>query len=99
MMRSPVASSHPAGARPSPISAMRPSAQATHPCPITRSARTILASPIKVSDLVAVISNRLSSCSGGKRCHVDDTVGNAAADLVVVNDRDHGDARAFLLAD
>src|SRR5262249_36179436 len=99
MTRSPAASSLPEGALPSPISAMSPSAQAIHPCSITRSARTILALPIKVSDLVAVISKHLSSCGGGKRCHVNDTVSDARADLVVMNDRDHGDACALLLVD
>src|SRR5215475_7219091 len=99
MTRSPAASSLPEGALPSPISAMRPSTQATHPCLITRSARTILALPIKISDLVAAISNRLSSCGGGERCYVDDTVRDAPADLVVMNDCDHGDARTLLLVD
>ena len=56
MIRSPPASSLPAGALPSPNSAIRPSAKAIQPCSITRSARTILALPMTVSDPVEVMS-------------------------------------------
>ena len=48
-MRSPAASVLPAGALPSPISAMRPPAKAIQPRSMTKSARTILAFPITVS--------------------------------------------------
>ena len=57
MTRSPPASSLPAGALPSPNSAMRPSANAIQPRSITRSARTILALPRTVSDSVEFISS------------------------------------------
>src|SRR5436305_10092412 len=56
MIRSPPASALPAGALLSPYPATRPSAKAIQPRSITRSARTILALPITVSDLVEVIS-------------------------------------------
>src|SRR6185437_10820542 len=54
--------------------------------------------PITVSE-VALISNDLPSCSGSKRCYVDDPVGDQMTNLVVMHDRDHGDAVAFLLID
>src|ERR1035438_522970 len=98
MIRSPAASSWPDGALPSPTPAMRPSAKAIQPRSITRSARTILALPMTVSDLVELIS-RLSSCRRRERYHVDDPVGDQMADFVVVDDCDHCNARAFLFID
>src|SRR5258708_6739184 len=96
MIRSPRASSAPAAPLPSPISAMRPSASASQPCPITRSARTILALVITVSFGLECIS----ICPAG-RCGKagdgDDSGGNQEADLVVMDDRDHGDALLLLL--
>src|ERR1700738_3664304 len=98
MIRSPAASSLPEGALPSPTSAMRPSANAIQPRSITRSARTIVALPSTVSLLVEVISS-LPSCRSGKRCHVNNPVGDQTAYLVVVDDRHHGNARALLFID
>src|SRR6266481_8678872 len=100
MIKSPAASSLPAGALPSPTSAMRPSATAIQPCSITRSTSTILALPmtVSVSHLVGIIF-RLSSCRGRKRGHVHNPVGDQMADFVVMNDCDYGDARTFLFID
>src|SRR5918996_6492423 len=95
MIRSPPASSLPDGALPSPYSAMRPSAKATQPCSITRSASTRRALPRMVS-CFEVISH-LPSCRGGKRCHVDDAVGDQMANFIVMDDRHHRDALPFLL--
>src|SRR6478752_2250664 len=55
MIRSPPASSLPTGALPSPCPMTRPSAKAIQPRSTTRSARTILALPIMVSEPVEVI--------------------------------------------
>src|SRR5437667_9717622 len=98
MIKSPLASSPADGGSPSPNSAMRPSAFAIQPRSITRSASTILALPSRVSGLVEVIS-RLPSSSSGKRCHVDDPVGDQMADLIIMDDRHHGNARALLFID
>src|SRR4030088_2165635 len=98
MIRSPAASSLPAGALPSSNSAMRPSAKAIQPRSITRSARTILALPSTVSDPVEVISS-LPSCRGCKRRYVDDPIGDQMTDLIIVDDGDHGNARALLFID
>src|SRR3984893_326502 len=83
---------------PSPTSAIWPSAKAIQPRLITRSASTILALPMTVSDLVELIS-RLSSCRRRERRHVDDPIGYQMADFIVMDDRDQGDARALLLID
>src|ERR1700743_3621035 len=99
MTRSPAASSAGDGASPSPYPATRPSAKAIQPWSITRSARTILALPITVSELAESIFKYLSSCRAGERCHVDDAVCNKVAHLVGMNDRHHGDVLPFLLAD
>src|SRR5258706_2692836 len=98
MIRSPPASSLADGIWPSPNSAMRPSAKAIQPRSITRSGRTILALPSTVSDPVEVISS-LPSCRGCKRCYVDDPVGDQMTDLIIVDARDHGNARALLFID
>src|ERR1700686_2724901 len=98
MIRSPTASSLPAGALPSPISAMRPPVTATQPRSITRSARTILALPSTVSFPIEVISHS-SLCRCGKRCHVDDPVGDQMADFIVMDNRHHGDISALLFVD
>ena len=98
MIRSPADVLAPAGAAPSPNSAMRPSAKAIQPRSITRSASTILALPMTVSGW-SKSSQCLSSCRGRKRCHVDDPVGDQVAYLVVVDDGDHGNARALLFVD
>ena len=99
MIRSPPASSLPAGASPSPNSAMRPSAKATQPRSITRSASTIRALPMTVSDPVEVIVN--VSLQAAAANDVTSTIRSAirCADLVVMDDGDHGDAGAFLLGD
>src|SRR5438876_4210958 len=99
MIRSPPASSLARGAVPSPNSAMRPFAKAIQSRSMTRSASTIRALPMAVSDLVAVISRHLPSCSSGKRGHVDDPVGDQMPDLIVMHDGDQGHAPAFLLID
>src|SRR5258707_64593 len=103
MTRSPPASSLPAGALPSPNSAIRPSAKAIQPRSITRSASTILALPravscFAVSSSVAVILRRLPSYRG-KRGHVDDPVGDQLADLIVVDDGDHGNTCTLFFID
>src|SRR5258707_7135007 len=97
MLRSPAVSSAPAGALPSPISAMRPFARATQRCSITRSASTILTLAITVSFGLAFIS--FPSGRGGEAGDVDDAIGDQMADLVVMDDRDHGDALLLLLGD
>src|ERR1700730_16041151 len=97
MIRSPPASSLREGALPSPTSAIRPSANAIQPRSITRSARTIVALPSTVSLLVEVISS-LPSCRSGKRCHVNNPVGDQTAYLVV-DDGHHGNTRALLFID
>src|SRR5258708_38031828 len=99
MMRSPRASSLPAGASPSPNSAIRPLAKAIQPCSMTRSARTILALPMTVSVCLCFISLSSFSSGRGERCHIDQPVGNQVAYLVVMNDGDHGDTGAVLLRD
>src|SRR6516164_8597521 len=98
MTRSPVASSKLSGAFPSPISAIRPPAQAIHPRSITRSARTILALPMTVSNLVEVITC-LMSCRGRKGRHIDHTVGDPAANFIIMHDGNDGDACTLLLVD
>src|SRR3954470_7613650 len=96
MIRSPAASTLPAGASPSPNSAILPSAVATQPRSITRSASTTRALPMMVS---VVVISRLPSCGGSKRCHVDDAVGDQVAYFVVMDDGDHRHALTFLLGD
>src|SRR5277367_6811550 len=98
MIRSPAASSWPEGALPSPTPAMRPSAKAIQERSITRSASTILALPMTVSELVELIC-RLSSCRRRERRHVDDSVGDQMADFIVVDDCDQRNARALLFID
>src|ERR1700761_3809430 len=98
MTRSPPASPLPEGAWPSPNSAMRPSANATQPCSITRSASTRRALPMMVS-VVALILSHLSSGRGSKRGDVDDPVGDLLANFIIMNDRHHRNALAFFLFD
>src|SRR5258708_36992559 len=98
ILRSRAASSLPAGAWPSPNSAMRPSAKATQPRSITRSARTILALAMRVSCLVEVITS-LPSCRSRERRHIDDPVGDQMTDFVVTDDRHHRHALALVLGD
>src|SRR5262249_53265401 len=98
VIRSPPASSAPAGALPSPISAMRPPAMAIQPCSITRSASPILALAITASFDFAFISIG-PSCRSGKAGDVDNAVGDQMADFIVMDDRDHGDALLLLFCD
>src|SRR6185437_16373918 len=97
--KSPPASSAVAGASPSPTAATLPSAKAIQPCSITRSASTMRALPMTISEAAAFISGHLSSGSGGKRGDVDDPIGDFPAYFVVMDDRHHGDALRFLLLD
>src|SRR5260370_8073420 len=81
---------------------MRPSAKATQPRSITRSASTIRALPMTVSVLVAFISSvflHAASCRRGKGGDVDDPVCDQSPDLIVMHDRNHGHARPLLLVD
>ena len=98
MIKSPPASTLPAGALSSPNSAIHPSVKAIQPRSITRSARTILAFPITVSELIEVISKIFPSYRCSKRCHVDNPVGDLMAYLIVVYNRHHGSTAAFLLS-
>src|SRR4029453_18954753 len=99
MIRSPPASPLPAGGLPSPYPATRPSAKPIQPRSITRSARTILALPITVSDPVEAISVVFLHARGGKRCHVDHPVGDQMTDFIVMDNGDDGNTRALLFVD
>src|SRR5262245_15597308 len=96
MMRSPSTSSLAERVSPSPNPAMRPSAMATQPRSMIRSASAICAFAITVSDLVEIIASCLSLGRGREGRHVNDPVGDQAADLVIMHDRDHGDTGALL---
>src|SRR6059036_3028162 len=98
MIRSPPASSLPAGALPSPNSAMRPPAKATQPRSITRSASTMRALPRMVSCFEVIShSSFMPLCRGGKRCHVDDPVSDQMANFIAMDDRCHRNALTLLL--
>src|SRR5258708_39473854 len=94
MIRSPPASALPAGALPSPYPVTRPSEKAIQPSSITRSARTILALPITVSDLVEVISGVFLHAAAAN-----DVTSTIRTDLIVVDNGDDGNTRALLLVD
>src|SRR6516225_6333234 len=110
MIRSPQASSFAPGALPSPISAMRPSTSAIQPRSITRSASTMRALPMRVSRRVVisglfsilstiVFTVLLFTCGRSERRDVHDPVSDGLANVVVMHDRDDGDAGALFCSD
>src|ERR1700747_3309131 len=110
MIRSPPASSLASGALPSPISATRPSTSAIQPCSITRSASTMRALAMTVSRRVVIsglvpflstirTTSSFASCGCSERRHIHDPIGDGLANLVVMHDRDNGDASTLLSSD
>src|ERR1041385_7503877 len=96
MRRSPARSSAGPGGRPSPSSAMRPSALATQPRSITASASTTRALARMKSDLLLIAS------SGTVRREPRDvyhSVGGARAHVVVVHDTRNRGAALLLFRD
>src|SRR6266849_6353672 len=95
MIRSPPASSLPAGALPSPYPATRPSAKAIQPRSITRSARTILALPMTVSDLVEVISVVFLHAAAANDVTSTTPIGDQMTDFIVMDNGDDSNTRAL----
>src|SRR6516225_8927458 len=93
MTRSPVASSKLQGAFPSPISAIRPSAQAIHPRSITRSARIVLADRVIERGWIACADGRIAEIGEGNApCSFEDATGDLVMPGMIELHTDHLEA-------
>src|SRR5260370_40169923 len=89
MRKSPPQSMPASGGSPSPISAMVPSATATQPGTIRSASTTFAWARTKARGSV---TKALRSCGGRVARDIDDAVGDAVADVLVVENAEDGDA-------